>query len=248
MKLASLPAALLALTLGAAGVGVGHAQARGGFADPSAVVSAELALNQAADKDGQEKALRDAADKDAVLFTPGIVSARRALDHRTEPAKPGKWAPLAVYMACDGGYGVATGRWTGPDGAVQHFVTIWREQRKGGYKWLLDWRGGSVAKARNGIDMIEGKVADCGAHGERGAAGGDDWSGARNRHHKRKKMPIIRIADPPPANGAGQSNDGSLRWHWTSGGPDGARSLQVTMRYHGADKRVVDEKIGAPGS
>ncbi len=74
-----------------------------------------------------------------------------------------------------------------------------------------------------------------------------EWREGAGRGNKRPKPPkyeVVRIPDPPPANGTGQSRDGSLRWQWTTGA-EGARSLKVTAQYGGRAVAVVDDKYAA---
>ena len=203
-------------------------------ANPSGVVAAEIGFNQLAQSDGQWTAFRKTADKDAVMFAPQVVKAQAWLSKRPDPAQSVKWWPEQIYMSCDGSYGASTGGWERPDGTIGYFTTIWRRQKKGDFKWIVD-HGDMLPKARAHDDAIEAKVAQC-------ANDRSEWSGERAR---RDKQPVMRIADPPPSDGAGQSNDGTLRWRWRVT-PDGARSLTVSMRYDGKETNVIEDVVLAP--
>ena len=202
--------------------------------NPSAIVSAELAFARMARERGQWTAFRETADEDAIMFAPGPVNAREWLKKRAEPAQVLSWAPRAVYVSCDGGYAVSTGPWTHPDGSSGTFITLWRRQRNGSFKWVIDFGSNSpFPAAANGDDLlIDGKVADC---------AGRQRDMARFRRDREERMPVVPIPNPPPASGEGQSVDGSLRWRWSSGPSE--RKLAVTMRYQGGEQTVIDQIV-----
>ena len=203
--------------------------------NPSAIVSAELAFARLARERGQWTAFRETAEDDAIMFLPDTVNAQAWLRKRPDPAQAVAWSPRAVYVSCDGGYGVSTGPWTRADGSTGTFTTIWRRQRKGSFKWMLDFGSDHpFAAASNDDLLIDGKVADCPA---RGGPGGPER--ARNN----ERLPVVPIPNPPPASGEGQSNDGTLRWRWTNG-PEG-RTLEVMMRYQGEERQVIHERVAA---
>lgn len=265
---------LAALLLSAAGAGAQHRQDgddAGGFArdggregrfggpalangDPSAIVAAEFAYGLLAREQGVTKAARKMGDADAVMFVPQAVNAQGWLKQHEDSVQPVSWSPHAIYVACDGSYAAATGNWRRTDGANGRFVTLWRLQKDGSYKWLIDWRDtatGAAAAARHD-NSVEGKVADC-PTGQRGPMADRDGMGSRApymdrvRRDKKRKLEIIRISDPPPADGQGQSDDGSLRWAWTSA--EGApATLRIEMRKDGATQTVIAEggAAGAP--
>lgn len=206
-------------------------------ANPSAVVKAQLALARLAREKGQWTALRETADKDAVLFAPDAVNAPAWLRKRADPRQPVDWQPRRIFTACDGSYAAATGPWAGPDGAGGSFITIWRRQPKGDYKWLLTLDGGTPLPAQDD-PVIEGHVAQC---APRDRAAGPERSGKRP-----DKAAVIRIAIPPPPGGEGQSDDGSLRWRWSSGAGAGGSALAVTMRQQGVQTPILQESA-VPG-
>ena len=222
-------------------------------ADPSAVIAAEIAFARLAREKGQWTSFRRTADIDAVMFVPGVVNAEKWLKKQKDPPQSVTWAPDRIFVSCDASYAVSAGHAEWPDGRKGRFVTLWRRQPKGDYKWVLDW--GSNGPAPKGLEEgeIDGKVADCPARRTAGdvlppvtgetPAQSDvrEWRerGERGRPPK-VKYEVVRIADPPPANGQGQSRDNTLHWQWTTG-PSGARTLRVTVRYNGKQETVVDD-------
>jgi hypothetical protein len=224
--------------------------------NPSAVVAAEIAFSRLARDKGQWTAFRETADKDAVMFMPQIVNAQAWLKKRPDPAQALSWSPIAVYMACDGSYAVSTGNWKQPDGTTGRFITLWRRQVNRSYKWVLDWGGGGTAvdaKRVSDVDdliAIEGRIAECGPRGRRPDAMPTTASGKPEKPKSPKKAyeaSLVRIPDPPPGNGEGQSPDGSLQWRWTSGAGN-PRTLTVSMREGGALKPIVEDSLAAPAS
>ncbi len=213
-----------------------------GFADPSAVITAELAFNRLAQSDGQWTAFRKTAAPDAVLFKPRATNAQAWLRGRADPASSVLWWPSRIFMSCDGGYAVSTGGWQQADGTVGYFTTIWRREKKGSYRWILD-HGDTLGALRAGREEdLEARVAQC-AGGPGG--GGTGWDRGRGRDEG--KAQIARIPVPPPASGEGQSADGTLVWRWDVT-EDGARTLVVRMRQEGAMQDVISDQVKAPGA
>ena len=224
-----------------------------GSANPSAIVASEIAFAKLAREKGQWTAFRDTADKDGIMFLPQAANAQRFLKGRKDPPQTIAWQPGRVFIACDGSYGISTGPWKRPDGSTGTFITLWRQQSDGRYKWALDF-GSNKAFGADAEDGIEARIADCPARRAPGvtpSVGGEtpaqaelrEWgegAGSRKRP-KPPKYEVVRIPDPAPADGTGQSRDGSLHWAWTSG--EKARSLTVKMRYQGEEKTVIDEHV-----
>ena len=205
-------------------------------ANPSAIVKAELAFARLAQDKGQWTAFRETADKDAVMFVPAAVNAQIWLKKRTDPARAIAWQPYRVFVSCDGSYAASTGPWMQPDGTSGTFTTLWRRQKNGGYKWLLDFGSDTKLPAQD-EPIIEGKIADCGP----GARPLIDDQDARGERMGADKDGAGRIAIPPPSSGEGQSDDGSLRWRWTTGAAE--RVFEVHMRQQGADVAILRETV-----
>ncbi|MBT2186214.1 hypothetical protein [Sphingobium nicotianae] len=240
--------AAIALVLGASLAGAqGRRGGMGGpgrgNANPSAIVSAELAFARLAQDKGQWTAFRETADKDAVMFMPDAVNAQSWLKKRADPARALSWQPYRVFVSCDGTYALSTGPWSGPNGGGGTFNTIWRRQKDGDYKWVVDFGSPRETPKQDEV-IIEGKVAEC-RGGRR--PDGFDVEGLDDRRRPPRNPPVTLIANPPPLSGDGQSNDGSLHWRWTKGEKE--NSFEVTMRESGGDQKVVIHEVvpnGAP--
>jgi hypothetical protein len=128
-------------------------------ANPSAVVATELAFARTAQEKGQWAAFREYAADEAIMFVPQQVQARNWLKSRAEPAVAVKWQPYSVWMSCDGSLAVTKGAWQRPTG-VGYFTTVWRREKNGDYKWVLD-QGDSLSQPLPEPEMIAGEVADC---------------------------------------------------------------------------------------
>jgi len=234
---AAAAVAVLALLLASGGADAQRRPGGRGYPEPTAVIRAEIAFNQRAQADGQWTAFRKTADKDAIMFVPQVVNAQRWLGKQADPAQSVVWWPSRIFMSCDGSYAAATGGWQRPDGSVGYFTTLWRRQKKGDYRWVFDHGDTLPAFRAQREDDLEAKVAECPR---------DPRADAIPDGGKPGKVAIVRIADSPPANGQGQSSDGSLRWQWTTR-PDGSRTVSVSMRYEGEMRAVITDDVKADG-
>jgi hypothetical protein len=200
-----------------------------GFANPSAVIAAEIAFAQAAQNKGQWTAFRTSATKDAVMFVPQMVLAQDYLKDKPNPAVSVKWQPHQVWSSCDGSIGVTRGAWQN-DKATGWFTTIWQRQKKGEYKWLMD-QGDETPMALDAPDMIVAKVAEC-------------PPGYRGSKSKRKDVKG-KIALGDPAFRAGQSDDGTLSWE-VRVAADGARNFTMSLKLDGQMTPVQVIEVAAP--
>ncbi|MET0251229.1 MAG: hypothetical protein ABW203_03530, partial [Novosphingobium sp.] len=128
---------------------------------------------------------------------------------RADPPVAVKWQPHAVWMSCDGSYGVTRGAWQGPK-ASGGFTTVWQRQKDGTFKWVLD-QGEPLAAPLPAPEMIAGKVAECTPRPD--------------------PAPDPATAAPEPAAGdvrTGRSRDGTLTWV-SSVAADNRASLVVRM-------------------
>lgn len=193
------------------------------YVDPSAVLATEIAFARLAQEKGQWAAFRKMADPEAVLFVPQRVAAEPWLKRRAEPPVAVRWQAQAVWASCDGLIAVTTGAWQ-QSGASGRYVTVWRRQDKGAYRWLLDMNIAGAAPAAP--EMIPALVADC--DGERLAPGSAE------------------ALQPGDDSETSVSRDGSLRWTSTVRA-DGSRRFALTMRQDGKPKDVLDlSGAGAP--
>nr|WP_245405723.1 hypothetical protein [Sphingobium sp. Sx8-8] len=196
--------------------------------DPSSVIAAELAFNRLAQDKGQWTAFRATAAEDAVMFVPQRVLARQWLKGRADPPAPVTWAPSIVYVSCDGNLAASTGNWQRPDGSVGYFTTIWRRDKKGDWKWIMD-HGDKLASPRPAPDFLTGKVATC---KRRGPGEGAPMAGPPPGSRPAKGA-------VPPAAG-----DESLTWS-ADVATDGSRRVTVRL-WNGSDyETVIDDRVAA---
>lgn len=137
----------------------GRERLRRAYANPSAVIAADLGLSRIAREKGQWRALREAVGPGAVVFAPRRVDAVAWLKRRPEPATPTRWQPRAVWISCDGGHAVSRGQWT-RGGESGDYVAMWERQKKGEWKWLIHDEG-PPANLGDAPEMIAAQVAEC---------------------------------------------------------------------------------------
>ena len=202
-----------------------------GYANPGAVVAAEVAFAQLAQDKGQWSAFIATAAKDAVMFAPQPVYAQEFLKGKPNPPQSVKWQPHQVWSSCDGSLAVTRGAWQRPDGKTGYFTTVWQRQKDGKYKWVLD-QGDELPLPLDAPDMIVAKVADC-------PAGYRPERAQKPRDFKGKLLPL------DPARLTGRSLDGTLGWEETYSA-DGARRFVVTMAQGGQMATVQDVQVEAP--
>lgn len=198
-----------------------------GYANPSAVIAAEIAFAKLAQAKGQWTAFRATATRDAVMFEPQMVLAQDFLKGKSDPAKAVTWQPHQVWSSCDGSYAITRGAWQRGDSAG-YFTTVWQRQKKGDYKWIMD-QGDVLPFPLDAPEMIVAKVADC-------------PPGYRGKPVKQDKAPPAPL---DPAHRAGKSDDGTLIWD-VAVASDGARRFVVTMVSGGAPVTVQDLQVDAP--
>lgn len=220
-------------------------------ANPGAVIAAELGFAQEARDKGQWTAFRDNAAKDAEMFVPRRVNARDWLKDRANPPAAMTWQPQVVWSSCDGSYALTKGAWQGPKG-TGYFTTVWRRNKKGELKWVLD-QGDTLAKPLPQADFVDGNVADC----KRGAHGGvppmylrehKDWPKDDETGLRIAPLPAALPDTRVPAGADsrdGRSDDGTLAWRSTVM-PDMARRFTAWAWKDGAWKTVVDSRVAAP--
>lgn len=111
---------------------------------PSPVVEAEHAFAAAVREQGVKRGFLAFAAPDGIMFEPGPVPARAALEASPDdgPADPPlHWWPLWAGLSLSGDLGFTTG---GATINVRYF-TVWRKQPDGRWKWIYD--GGPRLKA-----------------------------------------------------------------------------------------------------
>ena len=232
MKHTILALGALAL-LGSPGLAKDRREARDGlgYANPSAVIAAEVAFAQLAQAKGQWTAFRSTATKDAVMFAPQMTYAAAFLKDQTDPVAAVKWQPHQVWSSCDGTLAVTRGAWQSPAGASGYFTTVWQRQKDGKYKWVLD-QNEALPFPMDPPEMIAAKVADCPA----------GYRPGRAAKPKDFKGPLPAL---DPARRTGRSLDGTLGWDVTVA-PTGARRFVVAMTSGGQSVTVQDLQVEAP--
>jgi len=219
-----LASAALALVLASCAGGPRNDARRallGPSAEPSAVITTELAFARAAQDKGTWTAFREYATSDAIWPGPSWENVQAALKGQTDPAKPVLWEPDRVWLSCDGSFGFSSGPGRWRSGRQGRFTTIWRRQDNGSYRWVLD-QGFDLEDGYEKPEMIAALVAECPA-GKRGA-----------RQSARRNL----------AWQSGQSDDGTLSWV-TELRPDCSRQLVVKAR-RGEEMLEVFRRAAAP--
>ena len=193
------------------------------YADPSAVIAADLALGRIGREKGQWETLRKAAAPGAVLFAPRAVDAATWLKRQAEPSAPTRWQARAVWMSCDGAYAVNRGAWT-RGSASGEYLAVWERQKKGEWKWLVREEA-SASDLGEAPEMISGQVAEC--------------SGLPRRR------PVEDVLMPDAANAV--SRDHSLKWS-VAVGPDCGRTISVEAWNGTAFAPIYQVRRAPPGN
>lgn len=130
------------------------------YASPAAIVAADVAMSQLAQRKGQWVAMRDMATEDALLFAPQPVIARNWLKAQPPTVKATSWQPQQVWLSCDGSLAVSYGNTQLAAGSPGYFTTVWQRQKRGDYKWVMTQSDG-LAAALAAPEMIGAGVATC---------------------------------------------------------------------------------------
>lgn len=226
------------------------------YANPSALIAADIALARLAREKGQWAALRETADDAAELLDGKRVLVKPALKDRKDSGAAMKWAPHSAWISCDGTAGLTWGGWQGTATQTGEYVTVWQRQFKGktDWKWLLDNRQPLATPLRD-VDWAQGKVADCPAR-TRMPEGTIAQPGSKRERKENSKLPPLRSlagaipsADAPAGSDSkdGQSRDGSLAWRSVVM-PDGATRLTAWMWKDGRMVEVIVRNFSAKGA
>lgn len=124
-----------------------------GFVQAQTPLQDMVKTEQAFSKMAEEKTAREAfmafiAD-DGLLFRPGAVNGKKwMIEHPVPPSDKNPllaWQPNFAGMSASGDMGFTTGPWESkPDrsnphpSAYGHFVTVWKKQADGSWKWVVD--------------------------------------------------------------------------------------------------------------
>lgn len=198
--------------------------------DPSSVFAVEIAFNRLAQQKGQWTAFRLTAAEDAVMFVPQRVLAKQWLKGRADPPKSVTWTASIVHVSCDGNLAASTGDWKRPDGSVGYFTTIWRRDKKGAWKWILD-HGDTLARPREPAEFLTGKVATCKRREQGDSPPSPPPTGVKAEKGERPPMPV----------------DESLIWS-ADVATDGSRRVTVRSWNGTGYDMVIDDRVAAPGA
>jgi ketosteroid isomerase-like protein len=105
------------------------------------VVAAERAFAAASGESGGKGAFLRFIDEDGILFRPGPMNGRAALEAGPEFPGPLAWTPEVAAVSGDGVLGFTTGPWTltvGQDVGTGRYTTVWRRTASGEYRFVLD--------------------------------------------------------------------------------------------------------------
>lgn len=193
-----------------------------GQAQPSTIVSTELAFARMAREKGQWTAFKEFAADNALIFgANGAIEAKPWLAQQVDPAQAVQWEPHFVRMSCDGSLAVSQGAFQDPGGSAGTFYTVWERQQDGDYRYIFDF-GFAQADAPAKPDLIGSAIGDCTAVG--------------------KPLPIV-------ANGLNirQSGDGTLAWTFQVAGSPATRYFRV-WQAKGEEMATVIDVAVPPGA
>lgn len=180
-----------------------------GKAQPSTIVSTEIAYARAAKEQGYAPAaLAFAAPGAQIHLRSGVVPIEAIASAFAQADVQSQWGPRVVVQACDGSLALSQGRFLDSEGKVGNYVTAWVRQSDGSFKWTYDAAGlddpqppprpdfedGDIVVTA--LDLVKGLVATCPRQGE-----------------------TVPPAPAVPAGSGGASamqvsGDGTLRWRW----------------------------------
>lgn len=160
-------------------------------------LNAETAFARDARRIGQWSAFRKWADRDAVMFTPRAVWAKRFLRPLKDPPNAISWHASQSFVSCDGRTAVNTGPWFKQDGSIGgSFTTVWQRTPEG-WRWAYD--GGSPSQVAPAARRTVTHRSSCSGR----APGAPVAPPSRS----------LRDSSPTDA-GRGQSADRTIGWDW----------------------------------
>lgn len=211
-----------------------------GAAQPSSIVSTEIAYARAAKEQGLSGASADFAAPGALMHGRNgpvpLTAIAGALGGRDEaPA----WVTRVVVQSCDGSLALSQGRFQDAEGYVGNYVTVWTRQSDGSFRWTYDVAGrdnpqppppedfedGDIVVTA--LDSIQGLVATC-------PRGGDPVP----------PPPAIPVGEEGAAD-AQLSRDGTLRWRWEHRA-DGTKYVSADYFYAGQWVAAIEEELASP--
>lgn len=208
-----------------------------GEAQPSTIVSTEIAFARAAREKGQWTAFAEYAAPGALIHgAGGAIVAETWLPTQSNPDEAVQWAVRTVLMSCDGGLAISQGRFRDPQEIVGNYVTVWERQPNRTYRYVYDVGGPDVPQPPprerfedgdivvTAIDAVQGLIATCPRGGETIPAPPADSAVA------------ARPAD------VRQSRDGTLRWRFEHRG-EGEKYVVAEYYYLGEWVTAIEESL-----
>lgn len=193
------------------------------IAGAGTAVDAERAFAADAKALGQWTAFRKWAAPDAIMFLPQPVAAADFLRGRTDPPAAIGWAAAESFVSCDGTMAVNVGYSRPAPGRHGSFLTVWRKQADGAWRWAVD-SGGDIPAAPVVLATPVVRRASC--EGE---------------------APFFIMQKPLSGwSGDRQSKDGTLRWV-ASVERDGTLRYEVTLWTGRGFELVKNAVVGVTG-
>jgi len=181
------------------------------------VAEAERAFAAQAQRDGQWKAFLANSAPDAVMLAPGVVKAHELLPKLKEPRIAVMWWPARTVTSCDGTLAYSTGPYRHPRQGQGQYMSIWRREPTGGWKWIYDGGIGTTGPMAAG-DQVRASKASCVA-------------------------PKAPWPEETAAEAGGMSKDGTLRWRLDPA-EGGKHRLRVAYSHDGRWQTAEDTIVG----
>ncbi|GAA4049295.1 hypothetical protein [Parerythrobacter jejuensis] len=204
-------------------------------ANPSAVVTTELAFARTVREEGFAKAYREFATDSAVIFDEtGPRQVRDWLDGQSGDIGTMSWDPKRILMSCDGSVAASLGTFDHPLGLTGTYTTIWQRQANGDYRILIDFP--SPGEEWSGLeDIIETHVAECDA----------STPDARARSYSPVYAEMDRDATAMNVQSvSGISQDTSFAWFAGHASPSD-RGVMLSVFVDGAWKTFMGQRLEA---
>ncbi|MXO65891.1 hypothetical protein [Altericroceibacterium endophyticum] len=180
-------------------------------ANPTGVLTADLAFARAYQTDGLDHARRDYAFENTVFLGPD--------DRNGLPAMTG-WRPYNVWSSCDGSLAATYGAYEQSARNFGDYVTIWRRAEKGEYRAVVRLARQLPAPAKR-PEFAQAKTAQCGAD--------------HLFHDARSDRPDFSAIDPTAPSGA--AFDDTLTYRWAA---DDDSFIRVSMMRDGEMQPIID--------
>lgn len=157
-------AALLGLTLAACAGSPRESRflrSLGDQAQPSDIVATELAFAREAREKGHWKAYANYAAEGAIVFDQnGPKPVSEYIAEGSGASGTFTWEVRQIFMSCDGSHAASMGTFAHSSGAQGVYTTIWQRQKKGDYRFILDFPLVGETWEDAG-DMIRSTVGEC---------------------------------------------------------------------------------------